>query len=136
MTALSTKPKSRGKPPTKSLASPVAKKPTKPTGLRQTLSHQANGEVLTLSEAAVYLRVSSDAVLELAQAGNLPGRQLGQEWRFFKTALQLWLSRASSTIGPIDFWETQAGALKDDPDLEAMLQQIYAARGRPMSENV
>jgi len=31
--------------------------------------------------------------------------------------------------------ERQAGALKDDPYLEEMLEQIYRERGRPMTED-
>lgn len=87
-------------------------------------------EVLTLAEAAAYLRVSEGAVLRLAQGGSLPGRMIGKEWRFLKTAIQEWLR---SPCKP-DFWKTQLGAFKDDPHLEEMVREIYQQRSRPMIE--
>jgi excisionase family DNA binding protein len=51
-----------------------------------------SGEVLTVAEVAELLRVAPNAVLELAQAGELPGRQLAGEWRFVRAAVLGWLS--------------------------------------------
>src|SRR5262249_36059632 len=39
-------------------------------------------EVLTPAEVAELLVVDEDAVLALAEAGDLPGRRVGGEWRF------------------------------------------------------
>ena len=47
--------------------------------------------VLTLSEAATYLRIPQSAVLELVRQQGLPGRQIGPEWRFLRSALDDWL---------------------------------------------
>jgi hypothetical protein len=33
-----------------------------------------------------------------------------------------------------EFWQTHFGALKDDPHLEDMLEEIYRRRGRPEVE--
>ena len=49
------------------------------------------GAVLTLSEAAAYLRVAESQVQRLAEMRVLPGRQIGGEWRFLKAGLQDWL---------------------------------------------
>jgi excisionase family DNA binding protein len=87
-------------------------------------------EVLTLAEAATYLRVEPHKVLDMVAAQGLPGRQFGTEWRFLRAALQGWLS----TPGKKPFWETHFGALKDDPHLEEMLAEIYRRRGRPETE--
>jgi hypothetical protein len=38
-------------------------------------------EVLTLAEAAAYLRVPATDVLHMVGAQGLPGRQFGTEWR-------------------------------------------------------
>ena len=46
------------------------------------------GEVLTLAEAAGYLRLSEAAVLSAIQSQGLPGRLIGGEWRFLKPAIQ------------------------------------------------
>ncbi len=51
------------------------------------------GEVLDLQDAAELLRVPVQAVRALAQEGGLPGRRIGEEWRFSRTALLAWLSQ-------------------------------------------
>src|SRR5258708_6080097 len=73
-----------------------------------------NGEVLTLAETAEYLRVTEDEVARLVRDQGLPGRKLGDDWRFLKTALQDWLrSPPNRKEGLL----MQIGAFKDDPDL-------------------
>jgi excisionase family DNA binding protein len=86
-------------------------------------------EVLTLPEAAEYLRVSESDVIELATRQDLPGRKIGDQWRFLKRGLADWL------LGPTGKARLlrHAGALKDDPDLEPMLKAIYKDRRRPMA---
>ncbi len=46
--------------------------------------------VLTAEEAAELLRVEPAVVLELAEAGQLPGRLVGGEWRFAREAVLAW----------------------------------------------
>ena len=48
-------------------------------------------EVLTLAQAAELLQISPDAVAELAGSGKLPGRRIGDEWRFSRAAVLAWL---------------------------------------------
>jgi excisionase family DNA binding protein len=47
--------------------------------------------VLTLDEAAELLRTDAAVVRELAEAGELPGRQVAGEWRFARAAVLAWL---------------------------------------------
>lgn len=49
------------------------------------------GEVLTLEDAAELLRVQTSDVLALVEAGELPARRLGQQWRLSRTAVLAWL---------------------------------------------
>lgn len=49
-------------------------------------------EVLTLEEAAELLRVSPAALRVEAEAGRVPGRQIGGEWRFSRATLLEWLA--------------------------------------------
>jgi excisionase family DNA binding protein len=49
-------------------------------------------EVLTLEEAAAFLKLSSDAVRSLAEGGELAGRRFGKEWRFARVAILAWLA--------------------------------------------
>lgn len=91
-------------------------------------------DVLTLAEAAAYLRFSEADVLRLITEQGLPARQLAREWRFSKAAILQWLS----TPPPMGSKEAQMsviGSWKDDPDLEDMLEEIYRKRGRPITED-
>jgi excisionase family DNA binding protein len=49
-------------------------------------------DVLTLSEAAELLRIDEQTVAEAAERGDLPGRKLGGEWRFARSAVLRWLA--------------------------------------------
>src|SRR5436190_21503634 len=48
--------------------------------------------VLTLDEAAELLRVDGKKLAKLAAAGDVPGRQLGSDWRFSRPGLLNWLA--------------------------------------------
>ncbi|MGO9115661.1 MAG: helix-turn-helix domain-containing protein [Thermoguttaceae bacterium] len=87
-------------------------------------------DVLTLAEAAAYLRVSETEIVEMMRRQGLPGRKIGNEWRFLKAGIQEWLRLPEKE----NFWWKQFGALKDDPYLGAILEQIYRDRGRPATE--
>ena len=51
-------------------------------------------DVLTPAQAAELLQVSEDEVVELAEQGKLPGRRIGERWRFSRPALIAWLAGA------------------------------------------
>jgi excisionase family DNA binding protein len=92
------------------------------------------GEVLTLTEAAAYLRLPEEEVVRLAEMQDLPGRLAGTEWRFLKTAIQQWLS-TSALRSNKEAWIALAGSCKDDPDLEGIVEEAYRRRGRPITED-
>ena len=48
-------------------------------------------EVLSPAEVADLLHVEEELVAELADKGELPGRKIGDEWRFSRTAVLEWL---------------------------------------------
>jgi excisionase family DNA binding protein len=48
-------------------------------------------EVLTAAQLADLLQVDEDAVIELAERRELPGRKVGGEWRFARAAVLAWL---------------------------------------------
>lgn len=90
-----------------------------------------SGEVLTLAEAAAYLRLPEQDVIAAASSQGLPGRLVGGEWRFLKTALQQWLSVSQPTpemrkAAILDL----AGKWKDDPDAMQILEDAMRRRGR------
>ena len=49
-------------------------------------------EVLNVEAVAELLQLERKVVLDLAEAGTLPGRKLGTEWRFSRTAIIAWLA--------------------------------------------
>jgi excisionase family DNA binding protein len=57
------------------------------------------GEVLTLDELAALLQVDEDAARDLAEAGDLPGRKIGGEWRFARGAVLRWLGGDIAKVG-------------------------------------
>lgn len=60
-------------------------------------------EVLTLDEVANLLRVEPADVVTAVDSNGLPGRRLGSEWRFSRSAVTAWLNqpepRADRTVG-------------------------------------
>ena len=51
----------------------------------------AEPEVLTLQETAELLRVEPADVTELLEAGDLPARRIGSQWRLSRAAVLEWL---------------------------------------------
>ena len=103
--------------------------------LTPTANGLATGEVLTLAEAAAYLRVPEAAVLAAIHAQGLPGCLVGGEWRLSKAAVQQWLGTALPTAETRKAAQlATVGSWTNDPYLEEMLEDIYRKRGRPMVE--
>lgn len=84
-------------------------------------------DVMTIQEAAEFLRVSESIVRQYASRLAIPGRQLGQEWRFSRSAIEDWLRSASGK----EIALSQGGAFEDDPeDMQQLRSAVYKARGR------
>jgi len=49
-------------------------------------------EVLTLGAAAELLQIESEELLRSVELGQVPGRRIGANWRFSRTALLAWLA--------------------------------------------
>jgi hypothetical protein len=86
--------------PVAALAAGGAKPP------RAASSHAAP-EVLTLDEAARFLRLKPQVVAELTRSAALPGRHVAGQWRFHRAALVDWLkgdrfaSRVPAAAAPV-----------------------------------
>ena len=87
-------------------------------------------DVLTLDEAAEYLRLSKEILERQAAKGYIPGRRIEDTWRFLKAAIDEWLRSQDSRTILIQ----QGGALADDETLAELRSAIYAQRGRPEVE--
>ena len=53
-------------------------------------------EVLTVQEAAQFLRCSPDTVKRQARAGRLPASKIGRAWRFRRADLDQWLAEGGT----------------------------------------
>ncbi len=98
----------------------------------------ANGpadEVLTLAEAAAYLKLSETDVAGLVQTQSLPGRYVAGQWRFLKAAIQQWLATGPTPKSNKEAWMALAGVWKDDPHLEEVLQEIHKQKERATAKD-
>ncbi|MEZ6101710.1 MAG: helix-turn-helix domain-containing protein [Pirellulaceae bacterium] len=60
--------------------------------------HGDDRDVLTIADAAEYLRISERTCWQLARAGEIPCRRIGAQYRFFRSQLENWMqSRDSDT---------------------------------------
>lgn len=53
--------------------------------------------LLTKREVARWLRVSAETVVRLARRGKLPGRRVGNRWRFVRGEVQRWLDEGKTS---------------------------------------
>jgi excisionase family DNA binding protein len=98
---------------------------TKTKHKRAKPAEKALPEVITLAEAAKFLRLPAKAVERLATERNLPGRKIGSEWRFLRRAVEEWLELKGTNGSDI---LSQFGALKDDPNHERFEESIRKYR--------
>jgi excisionase family DNA binding protein len=49
-------------------------------------------DILTLQEAAEFLRVPPLTMQRQVKAGRVPGRRIGKEWRFSRSVLIKWMA--------------------------------------------
>jgi len=54
-------------------------------------------EILTLGEAAEFLRTTDSDLERAAARGEVPGRRIGEGWRFSRAALLAWLATATGS---------------------------------------
>ena len=88
-------------------------------------------DILTLEETSDYLRLPVETVLNQALKGNIPGRQIENNWRFLKSAIDDWLRSKNSR----SILLSQAGAFANDDSLNQLRKTIYQARGRSETDD-
>jgi len=49
--------------------------------------------IMTITEAAQYLRISLSSLYKLAQEGRVPCQKVGRHWRFRREAIDRWLEQ-------------------------------------------
>lgn len=53
-----------------------------------------NNDILTIAEAAEYLRLGKRSVYKLANAGQIPAKMVLNKWRFEREALREWVKQS------------------------------------------
>ena len=94
------------------------------------MSETVTPDILTLEEAAAYLRLPAETIARQAAHGQIPGRRIEDTWRFLKAAIDDWLRSQDSRALLLQ----QAGALADDESLTALRQRVYKSRKRPETD--
>jgi excisionase family DNA binding protein len=80
--------------------------------------------ILTLAEAAAYLRVSEVELAELAARNGLPARKLGGEWRFLRRALDDWMRFSGGH--PAEYWREYPYWLLESPFADEVIHLLEA----------
>jgi excisionase family DNA binding protein len=53
--------------------------------------HEKTGDVLTIEELSVYLKIPKSTLYKLVREGKVPSQKVGRHWRFRKKAIDRWL---------------------------------------------
>ena len=68
------------------------------TGIRQI----QESDILTSKQVAAMLGASTEVIQAKARKGEIPGRKVGREWRFSRTAVQAWLRKGNQKVSFMD----------------------------------
>jgi len=49
------------------------------------------GDVLTIEELSVYLKIPKSTLYKIVREGKVPSQKVGRHWRFRKEAIDRWL---------------------------------------------
>ncbi len=55
-------------------------------------------EILTLEDAAAYLRLSKRSVYRLLKEGKIPAKKIMHKWRFEREQLKEWIRSSSTSV--------------------------------------
>ena len=57
-----------------------------------------SGDVLTIDDLALYLRIPKSTLYKLAREGKVPANKVGRHWRFQKRSIDRWLERERAIV--------------------------------------
>ena len=55
------------------------------------------GDVLTIEELVIYLKIPKSTLYKLAREGKIPSKKIGRHWRFQKRSIDRWLEREAES---------------------------------------
>ncbi len=108
-------------------------KPDKSTPITARCGFRGTGEVPTLAETGAFLWLPEAEIVKSVTTQDLPGRRMGGDWRFLKSAVRDWL-RSPPPQPSTQAVLARIGSWNDYPYVEEELIAIYRQRGRAMAE--
>ena len=54
---------------------------------------EKTGDVLTIEELSIYLKIPKSTLYKLVREGKVPSQKVGRHWRFRKKAIDRWLDK-------------------------------------------
>ena len=90
-------------------------------------------EILTMQQAAEYLQVSVRTLQRMVAAAEVPGRQVGRQWRFERSQLREWVrgegAAAATERAQRELMEKEAARFGlDQPETLVELQRAALRR--------
>ena len=67
------------------------------------------GNILTIGDLAVYLKIPKSTLYKLAREGKVPSNKIGRHWRFQKRAIDRWLGGEASVPARKEKGSREAG---------------------------
>lgn len=88
-------------------------------------------EILNIEEASAFLGVSTKTFQKVLREGEMPGRKVGREWKFWRRALAEWVGRGRSRdfLDSSDREESAAASPSAPPAAPAARRAAAAANG-------
>jgi excisionase family DNA binding protein len=85
-------------------------------------------EVMTIEEAASFLRVSKNTVYGYVRRGIIPARKIGKVWRLSRVALEAWLSEGEADEVTPELTAFIAESERDVVDGRTITTEEYAKK--------
>jgi hypothetical protein len=79
-------------------------------------------DILTLPEAAAYLRVDEQGLADMAEGGNVPARKVVGQWRFSRRGLEDWMRFPG--VQPTDYWRIHPRWLLESPFIDELFHLL------------
>ena len=80
------------------------------------------GEIMTLSEVAVYLRLAEKTVLRMVHKGQIPCAKVASQWRFLRSMMDDWLIAKMRVVPKNDL----AGLIESSPEVVPLSRLLKA----------
>ena len=92
--------------------------------MNQATTPAQRSDILTISEAATYLKLPVSTLYRLVERRAIPGHKVGRQWRFQRPVIDEWLRRRSETISATIL------VVDDEEEVRAVIAEALGGEGR------